>query len=733
MIDTNRLIKAARVWYDADCCVIPASADGSKAPFGQWKSYQEQRPSWPVLEAWLNRGEYDGFGIICGKISLNLEMFEIEGRAADLYDPLGMALIEHGFAELWLKLCTGYLEQTPSGGFHWLYRTEMTETPRHNLKLARRPATEQELAENPDEKVKVLIETRGEGGFTIVAPSGGRTHPEGKDWQRIEGAPARIPVITIEERDALHAIAATFDQMPEVEHVEREARPRNPGDPLRPGDDYNERGTWEELLPAHGWTFTGHLGSAKTWRRPGKGIGISATTGRNDGDNLYVFSSSTPFETEKPYSKFAAYAVLNHDGDFAAAARDLASQGYGEPMDPFADAGEPGEVPAQPSESPAAPEAPTETAPAGEEALVADATPAADAALSAHERRVQYELAVLRGREEAKRLYVAERAALEFREPPYRDTLTAELAEPRLPTRFAVQDLLPMGGNALLTAQYKAGKTTLVTELARCWVDRDPFLGRFDIHADRRVALFNYELSQNQYNEWLEQSGIVNTDAISVLHLRGYRLPLTAKKVEDWMSAWLADHDVGLWIPDPFARAAVGVDENSNSDVGVWLDTLDVIKGRAGVGQSVLPTHTGRAEQQQGQERARGATRLDDWADVRWLLTKDDAGERYFRATGRDVEFDEEKLTFDPVQRRLTIGGGDKAWHKRRRTEDAVVSYVIANPGSNATTVAAGIGGDKSGVPSALSSAVAHHRLRMVPGKGVEKLYYPPGVEPFDA
>src|SRR5262249_8184357 len=31
------------------------------------------------------------------------------------------------------------------------------------------------------------------------------------------------------------------------------------------------------------------------------------------------------------YSKFSAYALLNHNGDFAAAAKDLAAKGYGDP------------------------------------------------------------------------------------------------------------------------------------------------------------------------------------------------------------------------------------------------------------------------------------------------------------------------------------------------------------------------------------------------------------------
>ena len=71
-------------------------------------------------------------------------------------------------------------------------------------------------------------------------------------------------------------------------------------------------------------------------KRPGKdGPGWSATTGRcrneQSGELLYVFSgNASPFEPERAYSKFATYTLLDHNGDFKAAAKDLAEQGYGE-------------------------------------------------------------------------------------------------------------------------------------------------------------------------------------------------------------------------------------------------------------------------------------------------------------------------------------------------------------------------------------------------------------------
>jgi hypothetical protein len=336
----------------------------------------------------------------------------------------------------------------------------------------------------------------------------------------------------------------------------------------------------------------------------------------------------------------------------------------------------------------------------------------------AHARRVVEELLTLRARDEAKRLYAAERAAQTFREPPSRRTLTDELLLPDEPVRYAVDKLLPVGGNALLTAQYKAGKTTCISNLARSFADDEPFLGRFEMSPTRagRMAIWNYELGESQYRAWLRQLGIKNTDAISVLHLRGYRLPLTASAIEDWIVEWLREHEVTFWIADPFARAAVGVDENSNTEVGVWLDTFDVIKERAGVSEAVLSVHTGRMEQESGKERARGATRLDDWADVRWLLTIDDEGQRYFRATGRDVDVDEEKLTFSENDRRLLMGGGNRSWEKRRKLEDVVVAFVRSHPGATGRAVELGVEGKSAEIRSALRGAVIGHRLRVEEG-----------------
>jgi len=109
----------------------------------------------------------------------------------------------------------------------------------------------------------------------------------------------------------------------------RNARRCHPGDGSRPGDDFNRRVHWSEILEPHGWRRVFGRGDEDFWRRPGKTEGSSATTNYQGSNLFYCFTSSTEFDPETSYSKLAVYAILEHGGDFSAAARDLAHRGYG--------------------------------------------------------------------------------------------------------------------------------------------------------------------------------------------------------------------------------------------------------------------------------------------------------------------------------------------------------------------------------------------------------------------
>lgn len=349
---TSALLAAAVAWHDAGALVVPVCTDGSKAP-----GLGREKISWRADPAYAHRdldrtvaqiasGRTHGIGVLCGAVSGGLEMLEAEGRAlAEGVHARWLALLDdHGLRPLHDRVATGYTETTPRGGLHLFYRVADPATgapaARRSTRLAARPATPAELAADPAQKIKVLLETRGDGGFAVTAPSAGTTHPDHATlpsrgaWTLTAGGPAALAVLTPDERDALWAVATLLDQIPPADPGPP-PRPRSASsaDGTRPGDDYNRRATWDDLLVPAGWTRVHRTGTGWAWRRPGKTHGISATTGTSgdSADRLYVFSTSTGFTAETPYTKFGAYTLLAHAGDHSAAARALRAHGYGAP------------------------------------------------------------------------------------------------------------------------------------------------------------------------------------------------------------------------------------------------------------------------------------------------------------------------------------------------------------------------------------------------------------------
>jgi len=302
--------------------VMPPREDGSKAPDGEWKRYQRERACEEQIDRWYSNGRA-GVGIVCGAVSKNLEVMEFDDRRT--YDEFKQVAVEVGLDAIVERIEAGYLEESPSGGIHWPY---YCETITGNAKLACRPrASDEEDARH--DKVRVLIETRGEGGFIIIAPSHGPVHPSGRPYRRVRGALDTITTLSTDEREALFSFARTFDRMPKEEFVDSRRRGHKEGE--RPGDVFARRTSWREILEPHGWTVVHEKDDVTYWRRPGKDIGVSATTNYGGSDLLFVFSTSTEFKAERGYGRFSVYTILDHAGDFEAAARALGERGYGEP------------------------------------------------------------------------------------------------------------------------------------------------------------------------------------------------------------------------------------------------------------------------------------------------------------------------------------------------------------------------------------------------------------------
>lgn len=120
---------------------------------------------------------------------------------------------------------------------------------------------------------------------------------------------------------------ADFPPIPIVESVQVDTS--NPGN--RPGDEYNNRASWDDLILPIGWKLSHTQDGNTHYTRPGKTHGISLTVFPNKVAYCHTSApEAAPLQGGTGYTIFTAYTLIHHAGDFKAAAAELARQGYGE-------------------------------------------------------------------------------------------------------------------------------------------------------------------------------------------------------------------------------------------------------------------------------------------------------------------------------------------------------------------------------------------------------------------
>jgi len=308
----KNLLETALQYHRAGLRVVPVKDD--KRPTVAWKQYQTAQSENDVLR---------DFSAPCWGIAVltgvnGLEVIDIDCK----YDLTGKLELD------FIKSCDELngnnppvvslaMSRTKSGGYHLFYRTS---EPGNNMKLAKRPATESE----DQNTTPVLIETRGAGGYVVVAPSPG--------YEMQFGDLCNIPTITQQTRNTIIQAARSFDELPEpvYERPPRQAyTPPPTGTSVTPWDDYNDRVSPIDVLQQYGWSAVYQHGEKVFMKRPGK---TDAKTSGNYHEGRKVFvchTTSTPLPAEKGLTAWSIYKHYAHAGDAVAAAKQLYADGYG--------------------------------------------------------------------------------------------------------------------------------------------------------------------------------------------------------------------------------------------------------------------------------------------------------------------------------------------------------------------------------------------------------------------
>lgn len=338
-------------------------------------------------------------------------------------------------------------------------------------------------------------------------------------------------------------------------------------------------------------------------------------------------------------------------------------------------------------------------------------------------------------------LQVYERAKNELRQEALADQRRATgvklpdlLAEPIEPVRYRIENLWPIGGRAMLAAQFKAGKTTLVGNALRALADNQRFLSKYQANQPTgSIALFDTEMSKNMLQSWLRDQAIANPDKIWLMPMRGLcgSFDLTDDMVRAQWAQELKDEDTEILILDCLGPvlAALGMDENNNQDVGKFIGAFEALLSEADVREALIVHHMGHSN-----ERSRGASRLRDWPDVEWQLIREGqedeqapeaSAPRYFKAFGRDVFAPEQLLQYDNTFRWLSVNGhGNRAEVKVSRKGEEITEIVKANPGISGRGIEIAVRGKAENIRIAIKGLIAAGTLRAVQGPRNATLYF---------
>ena len=283
--------------------IIPVTS--TKVPFNSWAEYQKIIAP---IETWYSHYLKQGtVGIITGKISGNLEIVDIDVKN----DPNCTIMNEYKERipkELYSRLI---VQTTPNDGFHLIYRCPEAVID-GNMKLAMHS------------KEAVIIETRGEGGYFCTNKINNKVIQGILDIEKLE---FEIPLISKEEREFLMETARSLTRyFPTVN--DQSSKNKNPYCYKEPAiNDFNNQYSIIDLFVKFDWSVVNEDDEKYFLLRPGSHASHSGYYFK-ESKTFFCFSSSTGFQTAKPYNHFQVLEVLEGNNDYKKSLRLLSDYGF---------------------------------------------------------------------------------------------------------------------------------------------------------------------------------------------------------------------------------------------------------------------------------------------------------------------------------------------------------------------------------------------------------------------
>lgn len=285
-----------------------------------WAAQQKKKLTEAQLWKQMEYRDTTAVAVVCGEVSGNLEIIDIDIKYKAGIDALLFKSIQSLYPDLYDKL---RIHKSPSGGYHILYRIHNHEVP-GSTKLAGRNTTHEEreaqiaAGRKKPSKEANFLETRGEGGYALAPPSMGYSiHKDNP-----------IPTLTWDERNSLITLCKSYTEIIKVIPPAKPPRSQEDQYDTNPFEDYNRRIDPYELLTEYGWSEVREDHQFIWFTRPGKDVGVSASWNKEK-EIFYVFTSSTEFEPEKGYHPATILALLKFDGDKKKTYKYLTDNGYG--------------------------------------------------------------------------------------------------------------------------------------------------------------------------------------------------------------------------------------------------------------------------------------------------------------------------------------------------------------------------------------------------------------------